>query len=201
AATGVALQVLEPTVEETDEVVADVVPVTIEALDACPRYLARIVRGVEHRPSPLRAQARLTAAGMRPIDAVIDATNYTMLERGQPLHGFDLARLAGPELVVRRATDGERMRTLDGVDRSLTDADLLICDAGGPVALAGVMGGETSEVTAETSDVLLESECLARGGELIPARRLDLQSEASHRFERGTDPEGLEHAATRCASL
>jgi phenylalanyl-tRNA synthetase beta chain len=201
AATGVALQVLEPTVEETDEVVADVVPVTIEALDACPRYLARIVRGVEHRPSPLRAQARLTAAGMRPIDAVIDATNYAMLERGQPLHGFDLARLAGPAIVVRRAADGETMRTLDDVDRSLTVADLLICDADGPVALAGVMGGQTSEVTAETHDVLLESAYFTRGVVLLTARRLDLHSEASHRFERGTDPEGLEQAATRCAQL
>jgi phenylalanyl-tRNA synthetase beta chain len=201
AATDVALRVREPAVEETDEVVAGVVPVTIEAPDACPRYLARIVRGVEHRPSPLRAQARLTAAGMRPIDAVVDATNYAMLERGQPLHGFDLARLAGPAIVVRRAADGETMRTLDDVDRSLTGADLLICDADGPVALAGVMGGQTSEVTAETHDVLLESAYFTRGGVLLTARRLDLHSEASHRFERGTDPEGLEQAATRCAQL
>jgi phenylalanyl-tRNA synthetase beta chain len=201
AVTGVPLRAPEPIVEETDEVVADAVAVRIEALDACPRYLARIVRGVEHRRAPLRAQARLTAAGMRPIDAVIDATNYTMLERGQPLHGFDLARLAGPEIVVRRATEGERMRTLDDVERSLTDADLLICDGDGPVALAGVMGGQTSEVTADTSDILLESAYFTRGGVLLTARRLDLHSEASHRFERGTDPEGLEYAATRCAAL
>ncbi len=200
-ATHVPLHVLEPAVEETDEVVADVVPVTVEAPDACPRYLARIVRGVDHRPSPLRAQARLTAAGMRPIDAVVDATNYTMLERGQPLHGFDLARLAGPAIVVRRAADGETMRTLDDIDRSLTAADLLICDKDGPVALAGVMGGQTSEVTADTHDVLLESAYFTRGGVLLTARRLDLHSEASHRFERGIDPEGLETAATRCAQL
>jgi len=201
ALTGVTLQVAEAVVDETDERVADVVPVTIDAPEACPRYLARIVRGVEHRPSPLRAQARLTAAGMRPIDAVVDATNYTMLERGQPLHGFDLARLAGPAIVVRRASDGERMRTLDDVDRSLSTDDLLICDADGPVALAGVMGGQTSEVTAETADVLLESAYFTRGGVLLTARRLELHSEASHRFERGTDPEGLEGAATRCAQL
>lgn len=201
AAMGVPLEVPEPNVGETDEAVADVVPVTIEAPDACPRYLARIVRGVEHRPSPLRTQARLTAAGMRPIDAVVDATNYTMLELGQPLHGFDLARLAGPAIVVRRAADGERMRTLDDVDRSLTADDLLICDADRPVALAGVMGGQTSEVTADTRDVLLESAYFTRGGVLLTARRLDLHSEASHRFERGTDPEGLERAAIRCAQL
>ena len=201
AATDVALHVPEPTVVETDEVAADVLPVRIDAPDACPRYVARIVRGITHRPSPLRVQARLTAAGMRPIDAVVDATNYTMLELGQPLHGFDLARLAGPEIVVRRAADGERMRTLDGVERSLTSADLLICDGAGPVALAGVMGGQTSEVTVDTTDVLLESAWFTRGGILLTARRLDLHSEASHRFERGTDPEGLERAATRCAEL
>jgi phenylalanyl-tRNA synthetase beta chain len=201
AATDVLLEVPEPVVDETDEAVADVVSVTIAALDACPRYVARLVRGVEHRPSPLRTQARLTAAGMRPIDAVVDATNYTMLELGQPLHGFDLARLAGPAIVVRRAADGERMRTLDGVERSLTGGDLLICDADGPVAIAGVMGGQTSEVTPETRDVLLESACFTRGGVLLTARRLDLHSEASHRFERGTDPEGLERAAARCAQL
>ncbi len=201
AATGVELLLPEPAVEESHEVVADVVPVRIDAPDACPRYLARIVRGVSHRPSPLRIQARLTAAGMRPIDAVVDATNYTMLELGQPLHGFDLARLAGPEIVVRRAAEGERMRTLDDVERSLTEADLLICDGDGPVALAGVMGGQTSEVTADTTDVLLESAMFTRGGILLTARRLELHSEASHRFERGTDPEGLERAATRCAQL
>src|SRR4051812_3913802 len=201
AATHGPLHVPDPAVDETDEVVADVVPVKIDAPDACPRYVARIVRGVEHRPSPLHTQARLTAAGMRPIDAVVDATNYTMLELGQPLHGFDLARLAGPAIVVRRASDGERMRTLDDVDRSLTADDLLICDADGPVALAGVMGGQTSEVTAQTRDVLLESAYFARGQILLTARRLDLHSEASHRFERGTDPEGLERAATRCAEL
>jgi len=201
AATDVPLRVLEPTVAETDEVVANVVPVRIDTPDACPRYVARVVRGVSHRPAPLRIQARLSAAGMRPIDAVVDATNYTMLELGQPLHGFDLARLAGPEIVVRRAADGERMRTLDDVERSLTQADLLICDADGPVALAGVMGGQTSEVTAATTDVLLESATFTRGGILLTARRLDLHSEASHRFERGTDPEGLERAATRCAEL
>jgi phenylalanyl-tRNA synthetase beta chain len=201
AATQVPLREPVVSVAETDEVAAELVPVGIEAIDACPRYVARVVRDVEHRPAPLLAQARIVAAGMRPIDAVVDATNYTMLELGQPLHGFDLARLAGPAIVVRRATDGEHLRTLDDVDRTLTDADLLICDADGPVALAGVMGGRTSEVTAETRDVLLESATFTRGGILLTARRLDLHSEASHRFERGTDPEGLERAAARCAQL
>jgi phenylalanyl-tRNA synthetase beta chain len=201
AATGVELGAVDASVVEAVDDVAGVVSVAIEAAEACPRYVARIVRGVEHRASPLRVQARLTACGMRPIDAVVDATNYTMLELGQPLHGFDLSRLSGPAIVVRRAADGERLRTLDGVERTLEGTDLLICDAERAVALAGVMGGETSEVTDETSEVLLESAYFTRGGILRTARRLELHSEASHRFERGTDPEGLEVAAARCASL
>jgi phenylalanyl-tRNA synthetase beta chain len=138
---------------------------------------------------------------MRPIDAVVDATNYVMLELGQPLHGFDLAHLAGPGIVVRRATDGERLTTLDDVERTFTAEDLLICDVDRPVAVAGIMGGQTSEVSADTTDILLESAWFTRGGVLLSARRLELHSEASHRFERGTDPEGLEAGAARGAKL
>jgi phenylalanyl-tRNA synthetase beta chain len=138
---------------------------------------------------------------MRPIDAVVDATNYAMLELGQPLHAFDLAALAGPGIIVRRAVAGERLTTLDGEDRQLEPVDLLICDLERPVALAGVMGGATSEVSPITTDVLLESAYFTRGGVLRTARRLDLHSEASYRFERGTDPERLETAAARAAGL
>jgi phenylalanyl-tRNA synthetase beta chain len=201
AATGVALGDVDATVEGSGAEAGAVVTVTIEAWEACPRYTARIVRGVSHRASPARVQARLTACGMRPIDAVVDATNYTMLELGQPLHGFDLARVAGPAVVVRRAKDGEQLRTLDGAERNLDANDLLICDAERPIALAGVMGGETSEVSGDTGDVLLESAYFTRGGVLQTARRLELHSEASHRFERGIDPEGIEIAAARCARL
>jgi len=201
AVTGVPLAQVDRAVVETDEDAAATASVRIDAPDACPHYLARVIRGVTHRPSPLRVQARLTGCGMRPIDAVIDATNYTMLELGQPLHGFDLATLAGPGIVVRHASDAERIRTLDDVDRELTVADLLICDLEKPVAIAGIMGGQTAEVSEATGDVLLESASFTRGGVLLTARRLDLHSEASHRFERGTDPEGLEAAADRCAAL
>jgi phenylalanyl-tRNA synthetase beta chain len=138
---------------------------------------------------------------MRPIDAVVDATNYVMLELGQPLHGFDLDRLVGPGIVVRRAHEGERLTTLDDVERSLTTDDLLICDLERAVAIAGVMGGQTSEVSPETRHVLLESAFFTRGGVLLTARRLDLHSEASHRFERGTDPEGVGVGAARGAKL
>jgi len=201
AATGVPLAPPDLEVVESAEATAEIVSVRIDALDACPRYVARAIRGVEHRPSPLRAQARLSACGVRPIDAVVDATNYTMLEVGQPLHAFDMQRLAGPGIVVRMATDGERLTTLDDVERTFTSEDLLICDLDRPVAIAGVMGGQTSEVSAETSDVLLESASFARGRILLTARRLDLHTEASHRFERGVDPEGCEDAAARCAGL
>jgi phenylalanyl-tRNA synthetase beta chain len=201
AATGVQLLDVDASIEESDDDVAKIVDVTIEAPDGCPRYTARIIRGVQHPAAPLLIQARITACGMRPIDAVVDATNYTMLELGQPLHGFDLDRVAGPAIVVRRAKGDEHLRTLDGDDRWLIPDDLLICDAEKPVALAGVIGGQTSEITDTTGDVLLESAYFARAGILRSARRLALHTEASHRFERGTDPEGLELAAARCAKL
>ena len=201
AATGVSLLPIDHALVETQEDAASVATVRIDAPEACPRYLARVVRGVTHRPSPLRVQARLAACGMRPIDAVVDATNSTMLELGQPLHGFDLHAIAGPGIVVRHAAAGEHITTLDDVDRDLTTTDLLICDLERPVAIAGVMGGQTAEVSDATTDVLLESASFLRGGVLLTSRRLDLHSEASHRFERGTDPEGLEAAADRCASL
>ena len=201
AAAGVKLVPVETSVDEVPDAVADTVTVRIDDLEGCPRYVARAVRGVAHRPSPLGVQARLTACGVRPIDAVVDATNYTMLEIGQPLHAFDMRRLAGPSIVVRKASDGERLTTLDDLERTLTPNDLLICDVEKPVALAGVMGGRTSEVSEETRDVLLESAYFRRSGVLLTARRLGLHTEASHRFERGTDPEACSGAAARCAAL
>jgi phenylalanyl-tRNA synthetase beta chain len=202
AATGVPLIEPDLTLQEVEEAAADAASVRLEAPEGCPRYLARVIRGVDaHGDSPLHVQARLSASGMRPVSNVVDATNYTMLELGQPLHGFDMDLLAGPGIVVRRAGEGERLTTLDDVERVLSDEDLLICDLEKPVALAGVMGGASSEVSDETTNILLESAYFTRTGVLRTARRLDLHSEASHRFERGSDPEGLERAATRCAKL
>lgn len=201
AITGVPLAEPAGWVDEAVETTADVTAVAIDALDGCPRYVARVIRGVMPSSAPLVVQARLTAAGMRPISAVVDATNYAMLELGQPLHGFDLALIAGPKIEVRRAHEGERLVTLDAVERTLSSEDLLICDAEKPVAIAGIMGGATSEVSAGTTDVLLESAYFSRTGVLRSARRLALHTEASHRFERGTDPEGLDLAAARCAGL
>ncbi len=201
AATSAELHVPAPTVPEVEEEASSVATVDVKDPDLCPRYLARVIRGVGGDPTPLRVQARLTASGVRPISPAVDATNYAMLERGQPMHAFDLHRLVGPGIVVRRAAAGERIVTLDDVERSLEADDLLICDIERPVGIAGVMGGATSEVAGDTHDVLLESAYFASRGILRTSRRLNLLTEASIRFSRGTDPEGVLDAATRCAEL
>ena len=163
-------------------------PITIEAPDLCPRYAAA-VDDVTIGPSPGWLRARLEAAGMRPINNVVDATNYVMLELGQPLHAFDLARLAGPALRIRRAAAGETIRTLDGQERKL-DADMLvIADAERPQALAGVMGGAASEVSESTRTVVLESACFEPVSVRRTSKRTALSTDASFRFERGTDIE------------
>jgi phenylalanyl-tRNA synthetase beta chain len=202
AGTGVPIMLPDAALATSGGRAADIAAVRIDAPDVCPRYIARVIEGVSPGAmSPIKAQARLTACGMRPISAIVDATNYAMLELGQPLHGFDMDLLAGPGIVVRTAHPGERIVTLDDQERALWESDLLICDLEKPVAIAGVMGGATSEVSERTTNILLESAYFTRTGILRTARHLDLHSEASHRFERGTDPEGLERAADRAASL
>ncbi len=201
AATGAPLSMPEAGVEESEEKAESVATVLIDDLERCPRYLARIIRGVTDAPSPIPVQARLTAAGMRPISAAVDATNYVMLEIGQPLHPFDLALLAGPGIVVRRAAEGERLVTLDGVERAFTTDDLLIADVERAVAVAGVMGGAVAEVSASTGDILLESASFERGGIQRTRRRIGLSTEASIRFERGVDPEAVPLGADRACHL
>jgi phenylalanyl-tRNA synthetase beta chain len=201
AATGVPLRMPDVALEEEDEKADEVATVEILDLDRCPRYLARVVRGINHSPSPIRVQARLTASGMRPLSAAVDATNYAMLEIGQPLHPFDLSRLKGPGIVVRGANHGERLVTLDGVERAFTSDDLLICDTERPVAVAGVMGGAVAEMSESTTDVLLESAWFERGGIQRTRRRIGLSTEASMRFERGTDPEAVPLGADRASRL
>jgi phenylalanyl-tRNA synthetase beta chain len=163
-------------------------PVRIDDLDGCDRYVARTVTGLDPTaPSPTWLQRRLTLAGMRPISLAVDVTNHVLLELGQPLHAFDLAKLSGP-IVVRRAKPGERLATLDGQDRTLDVEDLVIADDSGPVALAGVMGGTATEVDATTTSVLIESARFMPVPIARAARRHKLPSEASKRFERGVDP-------------
>jgi len=190
-----------PLASEEGEVVADGVTLRVEASDLCPRYLGLVIRGVRVGPSPAWLQARLRAAGARPINNVVDATNFVLLELGQPLHAFDLDRLGGRTVVVRRGREGEGIRTLDGQDRVLPPGGLAICDSNRPVAVAGVMGGEESEVTAQTTQLFLECALFTPGPIRATRKALGLTTDASVRFERGVDPAGLRTALDRCARL
>ena len=174
----------------------------VEILDAqgCPRYTARFIAGLTIAPSPLAMRLRLGYCGMRPISNVVDVTNYVMLETGHPLHAFDFDRLAG-RIIVRRARPGESMETLDGQKRELVPEDLLITDERGAVAIGGVMGGATSEVAAATRNVLLEAATFDPRSIRRTAKRLVIPSEASYRYERGVDANGIPFASLRAASL
>ena len=176
------------------------VSVTIEDRDRCFRYLAAVVRGVTVGPSPEWLQARLRAAGSRPINNVVDSTNYVLLELNQPLHAFDLARLAGPEIRVRAARD-EPHTTLDGASHELGPDVSVIADAERPVALAGVMGGADSEVSDGTSDLLIECAAFDPRHTRHTAQATGLATDASYRFERGIDESGMEEALRRCVEL
>jgi len=178
-------------------------PAQVQVDDAarCPRYLARVLEGVRSGPSSLWIQERLRSCGVRPISNIVDATNLVLLELGHPLHAFDLDRLAQARIVVRRATEGELLKTLDGKERKLSADDLVIADGERPVALAGVMGGQTSEVSDSTTRILLESAVFEGAGIRRTARRHALHTEASHRFERGADELFAATALQRCAEL
>jgi len=175
--------------------------VIVEAPDLCPRYAARVIQGVKIGPSPDWVQQRLTQAGIRPICNVVDATNYVMLELGQPLHAFDLDTLADHTIVVRRARDEEPFTTLDGVERVLSSRMLVIADAERAIALAGIMGGLHTEVTPITTNILLESAHFDRTAIRKTARANTLSTESSYRFERIVDPAGVIRAADRAAQL
>src|SRR5687767_7108257 len=186
---------------KTNGKTADFTSVTIDDPDLCPRYAARIVRGAKIGPSPDWLVKKLETIGQRPINNVADITNYVLHELGQPLHAFDLAKLDEHRIVVRRARRGEKIKTLDGVERTLDEQMLVIADASRPVAVAGVMGGEESEISNATTDILIESAYFNPQSVRRTARLLGLNTEASHRFERSTDPEGVIRAQDRCVAL
>lgn len=177
------------------------VAITIEDPTGCYRFVGREVDDVEVGPSPLWMRERLRAAGVRPISNVVDVSNYVMLELGQPLHAFDLDKVADETIIVRRARPGEHLRTLDGVDRRLDPQDLVVADAEGPSALAGTMGGEHSEVSDDTRRVLIEAAAWDPPTVMYMSKRHGLRSEASARFERGVDPNLGPEAAARAARL
>jgi len=188
-------------VAEVDPPAATVTAVEIADSVLCPRYVAHVMTGAAIAPSPAWLTARLEASGIRPTNAVVDATNYVMLEWGQPLHAFDLDTLAERRIVVRRAAAGERLVTLDGVARDLDSDALVVADARRPIALAGIMGGAETEIGAATRAILLEAASFAPASVRRTSRRLGLRTEASTRFERGIDPEGTLRAARRAARL
>jgi phenylalanyl-tRNA synthetase beta chain len=201
ALSGARLRHPRPRPRESGAPAAQDVAVRVEAADLCPLYCARLVRGVTIGPSPLWLRLRLRRAGMRAINGVVDATNHVMLERGQPLHAFDLERLAERRVVVRRAARGERLTTLDGIERQLQAEDLVIADARRAVALAGVMGSQDSEVTPWTRTLLLESAWFAPPAVRRTVRRTAIASQAAYRFERRVDPAMVREALDCVAAL
>ncbi|BCV22007.1 phenylalanine--tRNA ligase subunit beta [Moorella sp. Hama-1] len=201
ALTGAPLHLPATAPPEEGPEIAGLAAVEIAAPDLCARYVARVVQGVRIGPSPAWLQACLRAAGMRPINNVVDITNFIMLEMGQPLHAFDYDRLEEHRVIARRAQPGEKMTTLDEVDRELDPEMLVIADATRPVAIAGVMGGRETEVTPATASILIESAHFDGASIRHTSRRLGLRSEASTRFERGVNLEGAPAAADRAALL
>ena len=191
----------EITVAENDETIDGKVQISIDDEELCNRYTARLLTHIKIGPSPLWMQQRLRKSGVRPINNIVDATNYTMIELGIPLHAYDYDKVAGHHLIARRAKADEAMKTLDGIDRTLNDNMLVIADEEKPCCIAGIMGGFDSEVTEHTQTVILE--CASFKGSNIrhTGRMLGLRSEASGRFERGLDADSCINSINRCAQL
>ncbi|MGZ3633784.1 MAG: phenylalanine--tRNA ligase subunit beta, partial [Parachlamydiaceae bacterium] len=188
-------------VKETGAKIDSQVTVRVEDKARSPRYACRLVKGVKVAASPEWMQKKLLACGIRPINTIVDITNYVLLESGQPLHAFDFDKLEGATVVVRTAREGESIVTLDGHERTLNAADLVICDQKQPVAIAGVMGGLNSEVDEKTRNVLIEAAHFAPSSIRRTSKHLGLQTDASRRFERSVDPHGVLEALDRAAQL
>lgn len=180
---------------------AEVVKVQIDDEESCGRFCALALKNVKVQPSPLWLRKRLEASGMRPVNLVVDATNYVMLEYGQPIHAYDRRDIGGNKIVVRFGRQGETITTLDGTSRSVGSEDILICDAEKPIGIAGIMGGENSEIKEDSSEVVIEVASFHPIKVRKTAKRLAIHSEASHRFERGTDIEACDVVAHRVAGL
>jgi len=201
AMAGQALRLPIPALSESATETTTMTSVTIEDAELCPRYAARLIRGVKIGPSPQWLVRRLESVGQRSINNVVDVTNYVLMELGHPLHAFDFNLLRGGRIIVRPAAEGEFFTTLDRQQRTLKSSDLMICDAVGPVALAGIMGGENSEIQPQTTDILLESAYFNPSAIRRTSKRLGMHTEASHRFERGADIDMVPLALDRAAAL
>lgn len=192
-----------PVISETgnQENVNDIVKVEIKDTDLCSRYCARLVKNVKIAPSPEWMQRRLAACGIRPINNLVDITNYVMEEYGQPMHAYDMETLAGNQIVVKRAAAGETFKTLDGQERQLDENILMIWDAEKPVGVAGIMGGENSKITDDVKDMLFEAACFDGTNIRLSAKRLGLRTDASGKFEKGLDPNNALDAINRACQL
>ena len=201
AETGNDIKLPDVHIKEDNTDIDQVTSVTIDAPDLCPRYAARVIRGVKIGESPDWLKKRMESVGIGVINNIVDVTNFVLMEYGQPLHAFDYNRLIENRIVVRRAAEGEEIKTLDEEQRKLTPDMLVIADAEKPVALAGIMGGYDSEITDTTCDVLLESANFDPSSVRATAKTLGMHTEASYRFERGADPEAVIPALDRAAQL
>lgn len=186
---------------ESSHPLSQLVKVSVEAKALCPHYSCRVIEGVQVGPSPKWLSQTLEKLGHRSINNIVDVTNYVLLERGQPLHAFDLAQVRGSRVIARKASKGERIPLLDNTDKPLKEDMLVIADAERPIALAGVMGGSNSQVTQATQNILLEAALFLPGSVRRTARQLGLSTDSSYRFERGVDPLGVLPALDRAASL
>ena len=183
------------------EDVHDYVKVTVKDTDLCPRYCARVVKNIKIAPSPVWMQRRLAATGIRPINNIVDITNYVMEEYGQPMHAFDYDKLAGHEIVVRRAEANEKFVTLDGQEHTMDENVLMICDGEKAVGIAGIMGGENSMITDEVKTMLFEAACFDGTNIRLSSKRIGLRTDASGKFEKGLDPNNAEAAINRACQL
>lgn len=188
-------------VKENDEKASDYISVEVEDKDLCPRYVARVVKNIKIGPSPKWMQRRLAACGIRPINNLVDITNYVMEEFAQPMHAYDLDHVSGNKIIVRRAKDGEVFTTLDGQERKLDSSILMICDAEKPIGIAGIMGGENSKITDEVKTVLFEAACFDGTNIRLSSKKVGLRTDASGKFEKGLDPNNAIEAINRACQL
>ena len=179
----------------------DYVKVTVEDTDLCPRYCARVVKNVKIGPSPKWMQRCLASNGIRPINNLVDITNYVMEEYGQPMHAYDLDTIADREIIVRRAGKDEKFVTLDGQERTMDENVLMICDGEKAVGIAGIMGGENSMITDDVKTVLFEAACFDGTNIRLSSKRIGLRTDASGKFEKGLDPNNAQAAIDRACQL
>ncbi len=192
-----------PVVTETgnNEDVNDYIKVTVKDTELCPRYCARVVKNIKIAPSPKWMQRRLASQGIRPINNIVDITNYVMEEYGQPMHAYDLDTIAGKEIIVRRADKGEKFVTLDGQERTMDDSVLMICDGEKAVGIAGIMGGENSMITDHVQTMLFEAACFDGTNIRLSSKKVGLRTDASGKFEKGLDPNNAIEAINRACQL